>query len=211
MPLEIFNCEQGTQEWFDCRKGIPTASSFATVMAQGRGNTPSKGRAAYMQRLALEVITNKPQLPTFSNEHTERGHAHEDRAREVYCYTRDVQTQRVGFIRNGNIGCSPDSLVSDDGGLEIKCPTEQIQKKRIALGQKLPPEYKGQVHGCMYVTGRDWWDFVSYFDGMEAVIIRVERDDVYIRKIAEACAAFNDELAELIEKMRREGVTEQAA
>jgi hypothetical protein len=210
MPIEIFNCEQGTPEWFTCRKGIPTASAFATVMAKGRGGGESKGRADYMNRLAREVITGRPQLPTFSNEHTERGHAHEDRAREVYCFTKGIEVQRVGFIRNGQIGCSPDSLVGDDGGLEIKCPTAEIQKKRISLGDKLPSEYKAQVQGCMYVTGRDWWDFESYFDGLEAVIINVRRDDTYIRKMAEALAIFNDELAELVEKMKREAFAEAA-
>lgn len=117
--------------------------------------------------------------------------------------------RRVGFIRNGNAGCSPDSLAGDAGGLEIKCPTADIQKKRIAL-QKLPPEYKAQVQGCMSVAERDWWDFVSYFDGLKAVIIRVERDDTYIRKLADALAAFNDELADLVEKMRREGLAQAA-
>jgi hypothetical protein len=101
-------------------------------------------------------------------------------------------------------------LAGEDGGLEIKCPTEDIQKKRIALGNKLPPEYRAQVQGSMYVTARDWWDFCSYFDGLEAVIIRVERDDTYIRKLAEALAIFNDELAELTEKMRREGLAQAA-
>lgn len=34
--IEIINCEQGTAEWFDARKGIPTASEFSTVLAEGR-------------------------------------------------------------------------------------------------------------------------------------------------------------------------------
>lgn len=205
MPIEIFDCEQGTDEWFQCRKGIPTASAFSTVMAQGKGGAPSKTRTSYMERLAREIVFNKAEVSTFSNEHTERGHAHEDRAREVYCFTKGVETRKVGFIRNGNVGCSPDSLVGEDGGLEIKCPTEEIQKKRIALA-KLPTEYKAQVQGCMYVAMREWWDFASYFDGLEAAIIRVERDDTYMRKLAEGLAIFNDELAELIEKMKRTSV-----
>lgn len=34
--IEIVNCEQGTPEWFEARKGIPTASEFSTVMAEGK-------------------------------------------------------------------------------------------------------------------------------------------------------------------------------
>lgn len=209
MPIEIFEGDQGDEAWFRHRAGLPTASMFGTVLAKGRGGAPSKGRADYMQRLAREIITGKPHEPTFSNVHTERGHAHEDRAREVYCYVKGVEVRRVSFVRNGNIGCSPDSLVGEDGGLEIKCPTEDIQKKRIAL-QKLPTEYKAQVQGCMYVCGCDFWDWVSYCDGLEPVILRIHRDDSYIGKLAEALAIFNDELAELVETMKREGLAEAA-
>lgn len=180
-------------------------------MAKGRGGTPSKTRADYMRRLALETITGKPQGSTFSNEHTERGHAHEDRAREVYCFSTGLEARRVGFIRNGNIGCSPDSLVGDDGGLEIKCPTEEIQARRLAVGDVLPSEYRAQVQGCIYVCGRELWDFVSYFDGMKPLIVRVTRDDKYILKLAEELARFNEELAALTEKMRAEGDKETAA
>lgn len=208
--MEVFDCQQGTPEWFACRKGIPTASNFGTVMAKGRGGAASKTRTDYMERLAREVITGRPQGSSFANEHTERGHAHEDRARDVYCFTTAVEVRRVGFIRNCGIGCSPDSLVGEDGGLEIKCPTEEIQQQRLAAGAVLPPEYRAQVQGCIYVCDREWWDFESYYDGIMPLIIRVSRDDKYILKLAEELARFNEELARLIDNMRAEGAAEAA-
>ena len=35
--FQIVECEQGTDEWIAARMGIPTASEFHTVMANGRG------------------------------------------------------------------------------------------------------------------------------------------------------------------------------
>ncbi len=58
--MEIFNHEQGTPEWLQCRIGIPTASEFSTVLAKGKDGGPSLTRAAYMRRIAAEIITGEP-------------------------------------------------------------------------------------------------------------------------------------------------------
>ena len=51
--IQIFDeIEQGTPDWFECRRGIPTASKFATVMAKGEGKT----RSEYMRKLAGEIL-----------------------------------------------------------------------------------------------------------------------------------------------------------
>jgi len=35
----------------------------------------------------------------------------------------------------------------------------------------------------MWITGRKWWDFMSFHPMMEPVIIRVERDEEFIGKL----------------------------
>ncbi len=115
--MQIFDMEQGEEEWLRARMGIPTSSKFATVMAKGEG----KIRAEYMRRLAGEVLTGEPS-ETFTNSHMERGRMMEDEARELYAFVEAADIRRVGFIRNGSKGCSPDSLVGENGGLEIKVP-----------------------------------------------------------------------------------------
>ena len=72
--MQILTCDQGSEEWFAARMGIPTASQFATVMAKGRSGGDSKTRATYMRKLAGEVLTGKP-MDSFCNAHTDRGHA----------------------------------------------------------------------------------------------------------------------------------------
>jgi hypothetical protein len=46
-------------------------------------------------------------------------------------------------------------------------------------------KYYPQVQGCLWITERDWWDFVSFHPEMEILIVRVERDDKYINSLAE--------------------------
>lgn len=202
--MQIFNCEQGTDEWFECRKGIPTASNFATVMAKGDGKTRSK----YMRRLAGEILTGEL-AEQFSNVHTERGNAMEDEARQMYAFLESAEIHRVGFIRNGEKGASPDSLVGNNGGLEIKTALADIQIDRLER-DRLPPEHKAQVQGNIWLSEREWWDFVSYSPRLPVLTIRVFRDDAYIAEMSKEIDAFNDELAALVERIRCYGMKEAA-
>lgn len=197
--MEVFNCEQGTDEWFECRKGLPTASKFATVMAKGEGKT----RSEYMRKLAGEILTGEL-AEQFSNVHTDRGNAMEDEARQTYAFVENVEIERVGFIRNGKKGASPDSLIGKNGGLEIKTALPHIQIDRLER-DRLPPEHKAQVQGNLWISEREWWDFVSYWPKLPVLTVRVYRDEEYIKQMADEIDRFNDELAILVERIRRYG------
>jgi hypothetical protein len=195
--IEVFDTiEQGTDAWLQKRLGIPTASKFATVMAKGEG----KIRSEYMRKLAGEILTGEP-MDSYTNAHMERGKAMEDEAREAYAFINEVEPIRVGFIRNGDRGASPDSLLGNDGGLEIKTALPHIQIDRLLAG-KLPPEHRAQVQGNIWVAERDWWEFVSYWPRLPQLTVRVPRDDEYIRNMAGEVERFNDELASLVERIR---------
>lgn len=202
--MQVFDFEQGEEEWFKARMGIPTASKFATVMAKGEGKT----RSEYMRKLAGEILTGEPQ-EAFSNGHTERGNAMEDEARQHYAFVEVAEIQRVGFIRNGNKGASPDSLVGNNGGLEIKTALPHIQIDRLER-DRLPPEHKAQVQGNLWLSEREWWDFVSYWPKLPILTVRVYRDEDYINTMADEIDRFNDELAALVERIRHYGVKEAA-
>jgi len=116
--IEILDCEQGSELWFQCRAGIPTASEFSTVMARGKDGGASITRLKYMRQLAGEILTGEPAPEGYSNAYMARGHELEDEARSLYAFMRDAEPQRVGFIRNGQKGASPDSLIGDTSGLE---------------------------------------------------------------------------------------------
>lgn len=199
--LEIIECEQGTDEWHACRAGIPTASKFATVMAKGRDGGASKTRRDYIYALAAERITGKVVQTWEGNEHTERGHALEGEAHDLYEYIRDMSATKVGFMRRGPVGCSPDRLVGDDGLLEIKTKAPHLQIALLDAGT-LPSEHRAQVQGQLWISGRQWLDFMSYWPGLPPFICRVERDPIYMVELAKKTGEFLADLDALTARIR---------
>ena len=198
--ITVHNCEQGSAEWFACRAGIPTASEFSTVMAKGKGGGESVTRRKYMLTLLGEIMTGET-VEGYTNTHMERGKAMEQEARDLYQFQTDREPVQVGFVRNDEIvaGASPDSLIGDNGLLEIKTKLPHLQLECLLSGA-MPAEHKAQVQGQLLVTGRQWADFASYWPKLPLFLIRVERDEPYITTLKQAIADFNGERAELHKK-----------
>jgi hypothetical protein len=201
MPVEIFeDIEQGTPEWHQVRLGLPTASKFATLMRSGKGATESKTRLDYMCDLAGEIITGNP-TESYSNSFMERGKEQEDEARRLYAFEKDQDLKRVGFVRNGTKGCSPDSLIGKNGALEVKTTMARLLIKIMMRGD-YPPEHKAQCQGTLWVTEREWIDIAIYCPKMPLFVERITRDEPYIKQIAGAVADFNIELRQMVDKIR---------
>lgn len=196
--IEIYRGEQGTDEWRQMRAGIPTASEFATVLAKGRSGGESKTRRTYLLKLAGERLTGEP-AESYSNAHMERGKAMEAEARDAYAFMRDADYEQVGFIRNGNAGCSPDGLIGTDGMVEIKTKLPHLQLE-VLLANELPAEHVAQCQGALWIAEREWLDFVSYWPKLPIFTIRVRRDEAYIARLAEAVADFNAELDAIVQR-----------
>ena len=196
----IINCEQRSQEWYQARTGIPTASSFKKIV-DTKGN-PSKQRTAYMYQLAGERVVGC-QDDGYQNGAMQRGVELEPEAREFYCLKTGLQVEEVGFVRNDDlpVGASPDGLVGEDGLLEIKCPTLPVMVSYLIKGT-LPSEYFQQVQGQLYVTDRKWCDFLAYYPSMRPFMIRVERDAEFIAKLQAELKKFCEELDEVTEKIK---------
>jgi hypothetical protein len=199
MTLQIIDCDQGSPEWFTARLGIPTASEFKTLLGIKKDARDKVTRTTYMNKLAGELLTGVP-AESYTNGHMERGKEMEDEARSFYAFMRDAEPQRVGFIRSGNAGCSPDSLIGDKGVLEIKTALPHILIDRIRKDD-FPPEHKAQCQGALWVAEREWIDFVSYWPGLEPYIERVYRDEVKIKSIELGVAMFLNEMAEVMAKL----------
>lgn len=209
--MRIIDCQQHTVEWYDARLGVPTASEFGDIITPKTGKL-SASADAYIDRLIDEIVRPDVERGWAGNRHTERGNLLEPDARELYAFMReDAKLRQVGFIvrDDGRAGCSPDSLVEADddgeGGLEIKCPDGPTHIGYLRAGT-LPDKYKPQVHGSLVITGRSWWDFMSYCPGYKPLIVRVTPDD-YTRKLADCLDEFLDRLdaakAQFIEPQRR--------
>lgn len=203
--MQIIDVQQRSPEWIAVRLGLPTASRFSKIL------TPtgqlSKSATDYAHELVAEWLIDQP-CDNEKSQFMDRGIELEDEGRDYYEAMKNIDIQRVGFCTtdDGLIGCSPDGLVGEDGGLEIKCPSPKVQIANILNNDAFVAEHKCQVQGCLYVTGRKWWDLMSYHPTLPCPIIRVERDEDYIGKLAVALAEFNKNLfamKESINQMKR--------
>lgn len=197
----VLECEQGSEEWHKARAGVPSASNFSKLItAAGK---PSTSAETYINSLIAYLITGTVE-ESYKNEHMARGNLLEPQARAMYELATDNVVTEVGFCLHDTImaGCSPDGLVGDDGGLEIKCPSASTHVGYLR-SQKLPTIYKQQVMGCLWITGREWWDFMSFHPEMEDLIVRVYRDDEYINVLADVVSSAADVILTESKKLRR--------
>ena len=188
MSREIDCGGQGTEEWLKARLGVPSASNFSKVVTtKGQRSTSFMG---YVNALIAEKLTGDPTYVKIT-EPMERGTSLEDEARAMYQLINDTDVRQVDFIKHPNmeVGCSPDGLIDVKcdrgliGGLEIKCPLQGTHVEYLRAG-KVPSKYMLQVQGCMFVTGRGYWDFMSYHPKMKPLIVRTYRDDDLINELA---------------------------
>lgn len=176
--MKTIDCKQYSSEWWEARKGVPTASNFHRIITPAKWEYAS-GAATYMQELIAERYD-----PMYGN-HEEyvshamaRGTHMEPEARRFYEFSRDVEVSEAGFLKTDDerFGCSPDAMVGEEGGLELKSPAAKTQVKWL-LSEKVPVEHLAQCHGFLLVTGRDWIDFLSYCPPLPELLVRVVRDE----------------------------------
>ena len=202
--MKVFSakeCPQGSDAWWEARRGIPTASNFSRIVtSQGK---PSKGMDGYIAELIGDCVQQNPKYFTAQGRHSteamRNGTDCEPEARRYYSLLKedvDGPVLEVGFCLHdsGQFGCSPDGLVGNLGGLELKCPLASTLAGYILKGC-LPREYKAQVHGALLVTGREWWDFMAYAAGIaEPLLIRVTRDE-FTDALSKSLAIFLEKYA----------------
>ena len=122
----------------------------------------------------------------------DRGAASEDEAVSFYQLQRDCETEKVGFITNdaGTIGASPDRLVGAEGLLEIKIPAEHTHVSYL-LKKSVDQAYYPQIQGQLWIAERKWVDILSWHPEMPPALIRVVRDEEFIKLLSEAVGKFS--------------------
>ena len=199
----IHTCEQRSPEWYAIRAGKITSSIIADVMAGGKGIT----RRNAMIKLIAERMTGICDQNGYSNGYMQWGIEHEPEAKDHYEALNFVNVRQVGFVEMDEwVGCSPDGLVGEDGLIELKCPASHTHIEYI-LADRCPPEYVKQIQHQLWVTGRQWCDFLSYDPRLKEkpmFVKRVERDESKIQEIAESVGQFIEELKELERRIRND-------
>lgn len=203
--MKLYDCEQLSEAWFELHRGRPTASRFGRII------TPRTGKlAAGADDLICELVAERfypgqlielAQPPSRAMLH---GTQCEPEARRFYEMEVGRDVREVGFLATDDerFGASPDGLVGEDGGLELKCPQGKTQV-RYLLDGVLPDDYRAQVHGCLIVSGRAWWDFLSYCPGLPPFLIRTYPDEFTVKLLA-ALEEFWDRYQGALSKLNKE-------
>ncbi|MGB1014981.1 MAG: lambda exonuclease family protein [Nannocystaceae bacterium] len=202
--MKVIQCVQGGQDWIRARLGRPTASQFDKLVTP-KTLKASKSADAFMHKLLAEWATGESSDDAASG-FMDRGIEMESEAADWYAFTTNTEPVPVGFCTtdDGRAGCSPDRLVGDDGGLEIKCPSAKVHVGYL-LGTP-PTQYRLQIQGSLYVTGRQWWDWLSYHPDMPSVLIRMERDEECIDALSAVLPPFCDALDAAKRELYSKGV-----
>jgi putative phage-type endonuclease len=193
---------QRSDEWYEARRGKITASKVEDIL-KGPSGKYRATRQKYMIELVGEILTGiTKQLPKIKA--VEWGVDVEVLAKAVYELHTDSLVQEVGFILHPEmefLGASPDALVGEDGGLEIKC-TETTTHLALRASGKIDPKYLTQIQVGLMCTGRKWWDFMNYDprlpDDKAVYIKRIERDEAKIKEITEEVQKFKEELDAMV-------------
>lgn len=201
---------QGTPEWLQERCGHVTASEFSSVMAKIKTGEAAT-RRSYRMRVVTERLTQQP-VETYYNKAMEWGNAHQKDAMVAYEALSGTIVEEVGFIKHPTVafvGASPDGLIGEDGGVEIKCPySSVVHVETISNG--MPPEHIAQIQGNLWVSDRQWWDFICFDPRMpehlQLYIQRIERDEKYIEELVAEIGRFLAETDALYRRLmeRRE-------
>lgn len=199
--MKTIDCQQYSREWWEARRGIATASAFDRIATPAKGDYSTQAEGYACQLIADRFDRWYGCTEDYVSAAMKNGTIMEPEARNFYELKRDYDVVQVGFCLadDGRLGCSPDGLVGDHGGLELKSPTLSTHVKYLYDGV-LPTKYKPQVHGCLIVTGRAWWDFMSYAPGLPPLLVRVEPDE-YTQRLRDTLAQFLADYDRILEKI----------
>lgn len=189
--MKILDHKQGSVDWAIARAGIPTASEFDQFIKPSTFELRD-GRMveSYLAKKLAERWTGGP-LAEFNSWDMEAGQILEEEARPYFELRTGLAVRQVGLCLtdDGRVGCSPDGLLEDGTGLEIKCPRIETHIRYLLRGE-LPLDYACQVHGSMWVTGASNWTFMSYRRQLPPLLLKIERDNEIQANLTESISRF---------------------
>lgn len=196
--------EQGSIAWHNLRCGILTASEMKLIITPTLKFSSNEKERTHLYELLAQRVTGYVE-PHFESYDMERGKFDEEHARAKYS-EEFAPVEECGFITNDKlgfvIGYSPDGLVGDDGQIEAKSRVQKWQMQTLIefiANETIPADFLIQCHTGLFVSEREWLDFVSYSGGMKMAVVRCWPDPVIAEAIGNAALGFEQRLAEKLE------------
>lgn len=188
----VRHIEQGSDEWDMLRCGRFTSSELHKIMECGKRPMteaelkarPKTGKGSkttlvpdpskmsttgikYIRQKAWETLTGRP-LPGPYAYPLVYGKETEPFAVEYFEKITGLITEPVGFQPwTDHAGGSPDRLIGDDAGLEVKCPSSDEQVDYLLMTDHYDlkrnyPQYYWQCTSLMLFTNRKKWHFCTF-------------------------------------------------
>lgn len=197
---QLETAEKEIPEWKRKRIGKITASEFCNIKKLKTSGDWGEEALGYLYDLIGEHLTGLPSETFEGNAATKWGNFYESEAVAAYKKRTGRKVKPGLFLQSETLdwcGGTPDGLIGENGVLEIKCPMNFKNHLRTVINRTVPDEYLPQVLGYLWLSGRDWADFVSFDPRIKGVhrlaIIRVERKNhlTGIAAIAERVTEFH--------------------
>jgi putative phage-type endonuclease len=199
--------DQRTEDWYAARLGKATASRFKDAIAALKSGAPAQAQQDYLTELVVERLTQAP-VQRYANAGMQWGTEQEPAARTAYERATGRIVEETGFVAHDTLmaGCSPDGLVDWDGLIEIKCPYNTGNHIETLLNG-MPSMHMAQVQGQMWITGREWCDFVSFDprmpEALQLHVQRIHRDPSFIADLEARITSFLQQVGTQVEALRR--------
>jgi putative phage-type endonuclease len=145
----IFQPAQKSQEWYDMRHGMVTASDWGTILGENHYSNINE---------VLKKKCGDDSNGFFCNPAMQWGNKYEDVAVLIYKHRNNVEVWDFGCLQHPQysfLGASPDGITPEGVMLEIKCPSS---RKITGIP---PPYYWCQVQGQLEVCDLDRCDFLE--------------------------------------------------
>lgn len=201
MSLDISECEQGSKEWLRSKLGVISGSNVSSAIAK-KGTATREG---YMMELIAQIATGE--MAEIDGPALRWGKENESQARSAYEFETNSVVTSVGFIygKNRRIGVSPDGIITNSKGLELKCPFTSKVHIDFLLMDKIKIEYLYQVQFSMFVTGFNTWDFASYDKRMRKDVLKIhtiERDQTLMERFENDIGEFIVDMDKALNKLQ---------
>lgn len=149
MSIQLIDIPQGEPEWLEFRKGKITATQSWRLL---EGESPQS------------IIQDSYTEDAFTgNEFTERGKILEDEARKIFQELNpELSVAQIGAIINDrfpNCSCSPDFLIDEDGGGEIKSFNPDRMED---VWKNLDPHIISQIQFNLMLSERRYWVLILF-------------------------------------------------
>lgn len=198
--IAIADAQQGSTMWQILKLGVISASNVNKAVAKAGSET----RNSYLAELCAQICTGT--FDELNSKYLEWGNFHEDAARSYYEFSTGNEVKQLPFVFKDDsfrMGCSPDGIVNETKGVEIKCPFNAVHFVKFLVEDKIKSEYVWQYQYSLWVMDATHWDFVQYHPSMKKnpmKILTVEKDEKTFKIFDELIPKFIEDLDKMLAK-----------